>query len=120
MTGWVNRDWLFRRVYTEKSNTGLTNTRQAFLDNINPKVIEFQHHMVLVRTTAATFANFRGNRTAHHISAGQVFGLGCITLHHAFAGTVHQVTALATRTFGNQHAATGNAGGVKLDKLHIL
>ena len=120
MRGREYRYRLFRRVDAEEGDTGLSNPRQAFLNHIFTEMIQFQQYIILVWTTTAAFAHFSGNGAADHIATGQIFRLGRITLHQALAISIDQITALTARAFGNQHAVTGNAGGVKLEKLHIL
>ena len=120
MRGWKNRDCRFRWINAQKCHAGLTNTRQAFLNHLLAQMIELQQNVIFILTTTTAFTNLGSNCTTHHITTGQVFCLGRITLHQTLAIAIDQITTLTTCAFGNQHTAPGNTGGMKLEKLHIL
>ena len=65
-------------------------------------------------------ADLKIDSAADHIAAGQVFEVGRVAFHEAFAVTVAQDAALAAHAFGNEDAHFVDAGGVKLEELHIL
>ncbi len=76
--------------------------------------------MVSLGPAAPALTHLGGDRAADHVAAGEVFGVGRIALHETLAVLVDQVTALAAGALGNQHALAGDAGGMELEKFHIL
>lgn len=47
-------------------------------------------------------SNLYGHGAGHHVSGGQVFGIGCVALHEAFSLTVDQDPSLTTATLCDQ------------------
>ena len=76
--------------------------------------------MIGIRPATATFLDFRRHRAGYHITAGQIFSIGCIARHKTLAVLVHQITALAAHTLGNQYTCTVHTGGMELKEFHVF
>ena len=76
--------------------------------------------MVVFLADAAALADFHRHGPADHVAAGQVLGVGGITLHEAFALGIGQIAALSARALGDQAAGSIDAGGVELNEFHVL
>ena len=90
------------------------------MKKIGAQVFQVQENVVLILADAPAFADFDGHGTANHVAAGQVLGRRRVAFHEAFAFGIGQVTAFATRPFGDQAAGAIDAGGVELDEFVIL
>ena len=90
------------------------------MQRISVDMFQMQHDVVFVRPHAPTFIDFDCHCPADDITTGEILGGWGKTLHEPLTLGVCQITTLTTRAFGNQHTRAINAGGVKLDKLHIL
>ncbi len=76
--------------------------------------------MVLLRPDAAALADFNGHGAGDDVTRGEILCRGRVTLHEALAFGIDQVSALAARAFGDQHAGAVDAGRVKLHELHVF
>lgn len=76
--------------------------------------------VVLVRPHAAPFADLDSHAARNDVAAGEILISRRIAFHETLAFRVGQIPALAACAFGDEAARTIDAGGVKLDKLHIL
>src|SRR5690606_37501198 len=84
------------------------------------QVVELQHHVIAIRTTAVAGEDFLDHGTGNNVTTGEVLGVGRVTLHEALAMLVDQVATFTTAAFGNQYTGTGNTGGVELPHFHVL
>src|SRR5690606_11476598 len=119
----TGRDHRHRRSDRVNMGEGLgqfTDTRQAAVQYFFTQVVELQHHVVAIRTTAVTGQDLLDHGAGYHVTAGKVLGVGRITLHEALAVLVDQVSTFTTATFGNQYPGTGNTGRVELPHFHVL
>ena len=69
---------------------------------------------------AAPFADFQGHAARDIVARGQVFVMGRITFHEAFAIGVGEVSTLAARAFGDEAARAVDSGRVELYEFHVL
>src|SRR6516164_7345651 len=76
--------------------------------------------MIAPRSAATPVADLNRHRPADDVARGEILGMRRITLHEALAFAVGQIAALTARPLGDQAACPVNAGGVKLDELHVL
>uniref|UniRef100_A0A2M3ZLN8 Uncharacterized protein n=1 Tax=Anopheles braziliensis TaxID=58242 RepID=A0A2M3ZLN8_9DIPT len=83
-------------------------------------MVQLQVHMILLRSTATTLADFDRHRTRHHVARRQILRHRCISLHKALTLRVNQITALTTATFRDKTSGTVDTGRVELHKLQIL
>src|SRR5690606_28173938 len=112
--------WSSNRIDVSKGLGQLTDTRQAAMQHFFTQVIELEHHVVAIWTTAIASKDLLDHGTRNHITTGQVFGVRSVTLHEALAMLVDQVTTLAAATFSDQYTSAGDAGRVELPHLDIL
>jgi hypothetical protein len=89
-------------------------------DHGRVEMIEVQVDVVLLRPDPAPLADFDGHGPAHHVAARQIFGRGGIALHEAFAVAIGEVAAFPAHAFGDEAARAIDAGGMELNKLHVL
>ena len=52
----INRYWSFDRVYMGEAHCQFANTRQAFLNDVRAKMIQFEQHVILLRPAATALA----------------------------------------------------------------
>src|SRR5690606_28010475 len=97
-----------------------TNAGQTAVQDFFAQVIELEHDVVAIRTTAVAGENFLDHGACDHIATGKVLGIRSVTLHEALAMLVDEVTTLTAAAFGNQHTSTGDTGRVELPHLDIL
>ncbi len=76
--------------------------------------------VVLERPDAAALADFDGHAARHHVARGQILVGGGVALHEPLAFGIGEVAALAACAFGDETAGAVDAGGVKLDELHVF
>ncbi|KPW45901.1 hypothetical protein ALO88_05615 [Pseudomonas syringae pv. antirrhini] len=120
VAGWNYRNRRCCRVYVGKRLGQLHDAWQAAVQHFFTQVIELEHYMVAIRTTAVTGNDFLDHGTRDHVTTGKVLGVRSITLHETLAVLVDQVTAFTTAAFGNQYTCAGNAGRVELPHLDVL
>ena len=118
--GRQDRDRLLGHIHAGENLGRLRDTRQALVQDLRIQVIQVQEDVVLVRTHAATLADFDGHGARDHVARGQVLHGRRIALHEALAFRVGQITALAARALGDQTAGAIDAGRVELHELHVL
>src|SRR3546814_13059110 len=83
-------------------------------------MIEVQVDMVLVRPDAAAFADFERHRTRDDVARREILRRRGIAFHETLALGVGEVTTLAARALGDQHARAIDAGRMELDEFHVL
>jgi hypothetical protein len=76
--------------------------------------------VVAVLATATPFENLEDHGARDDISPSEVFGVGRVAFHEAFAVFVNEVAAFASAALGDERAGTVNAGWVELPHFHIL
>ncbi len=79
-----------------------------------------QIDVILLLAHAAAFANFHRHRARNHVARGEILGGRRITLHKALTFGIGEITAFATRAFGDQTACAINARRVELHEFHVL
>ena len=113
-------DRLLRDVDAGKHPRAFRNARQALGQRLGRQVVQVQMDMVTLGTHAAALADLHCHAAADHIARGEVLVGGRIAFHEPLAFRVGEVTALATRAFGDQATRTVDPGGMELHKLHVL
>ncbi|RMR08229.1 hypothetical protein ALP93_05454 [Pseudomonas syringae pv. helianthi] len=93
---------------------------QTTVQHFFTQVIELEHHMVAIRTTAVAGNDFLDHGTRHNVTTGKVLGVRSITLHETLAVLVDQVAAFTTAALSDQYTCAGNAGRVELPHLDVL
>ena len=58
--------------------------------------------------------------STHYVTAGQILGRRGIPLHETLAMGVDEVATLAADTLGDQTTGAVHAGGMELNKFHVL
>ena len=102
--GGQHRDRLFGDVHSGKDARGLGDARQALVDDLGPEMLQMQVDVIALGPDAATLADLDGHRAADDVARGKVFRVGRVALHEALARGIGEVTALASRAFGDQAA----------------
>src|SRR3569832_537664 len=120
MRGREHRYCLFRRGDVQEGVHHVAYAGQTFVDHLFAEVVDLEQHVIAMRPTAAALAYLGRDRAAHHVATREVLRLGRVALHEAFAVLVDEITALATRAFGNEHALAGDAGRMELEELHVF
>src|SRR3569832_472952 len=120
MRGRADRYCLFRRVDVQEGVHHVAYAWQTFVDHLFAKVVDLEQHVIAMRPAAAALAHLGRDRAAHHVAARKVLHIGRVALHEAFAVLVDEITALATRAFGNEHALAGDAGRMELEEHHVF
>jgi hypothetical protein len=120
MDGRQHRDRLARHVDAGEYPRGLADPGQALVQQFGAEMLEVQQDVILFRPDATAFVDFDGHRAAGNVASGQILGARRIALHEPLAFGVGEITAPAARSFGDQAAGTGDAGGMKLREFHIL
>jgi hypothetical protein len=120
VAGRQDRDRLAGHVDAGEDARGFGDARQALVDDLRVEMLDVQLDVVLVRATAAAFANLDGHRAGNDVTRGEVLGRGRIALHEALAVAVGDVAALAAHALGDQAARAVDAGRMKLHELEVL
>src|SRR5690606_26318487 len=120
VTGRDHRHRSGDRVNEGEGPGQFTDTRQNAVQHFHPQVVQLQHHVVAIRTTAVTGQDLFNHGAGYHVATGKVLGVGRIAFHEALAVLVDQVSTFTTATFGNQYPGTGNTGRVELPHFHVL
>ena len=95
------------------------NVRELFIQDLFSQVGHVEVNVILA-VDAPPFANLPVNRARNHVARGEVKQRGRIALHKALVLIVAQNGALTARRFAQQDAHLVNAGGMELEKFHIL
>ena len=90
------------------------------MQNFLTQVVELQHHVVTIWTTAVASQDFLDHRTSNNVTTSQIFRVRRVTLHEALAMLVDQVATLTAATFGHQHASAGDTGRMELPHFDVL
>src|SRR3569623_1227768 len=120
MRGREHRYCLFRRVDVQEGVHHVAYAGQTVVDHLFAEVVDLELHVIAMRPTAAALAYLGRDRAAHHVATREVLRLGRVALQAAFAVLVDEITALATRAFGNELALAGDAGRMELEELHVF
>ena len=118
--GRQHRDRLAAQVDAGEDRGVLGDAGQALVQDLRVEVVEVEVDVVLLRAHAAPLADLDGHGARDDVARGQVLGVRRVALHEALALAVGEITALAARAFGDQHAGAVDAGGVELHELHVL
>src|SRR3569832_2052225 len=106
MRGREHRYCLFRRVDVQEGVHHVAYAWQTFVDHLFAKVVDLEQHVIAMRPAAAALAHLGRDRAAPHVAPRAVL--------------VDEITALATRACGNEHALAGDAGRMELEELHVF
>ncbi len=109
-----------RRVDVSEGLGQLHDAWQTAVQHFFTKVVELEHHMIAIGTTAVTGNDFLDHGTCHNVTTGKVLGVRSIALHETLAVLVDQVTAFTAATFSDQYTCAGNAGRVELPHFDVL
>ena len=120
MDGRHHRNRLFGDVDVGKVVANFEHRRQTLHDGFNAQVGHVEVDVVFVRTAAAAFFDLLVHAARHVIARCQIFVSRCVTFHETLTQAIAQNRAFASATFGQQHARTGYACGVKLPELHVF
>src|SRR5690606_6747064 len=82
--------------------------------------IQFQHHVVAIRTTTVTSQDFLDHGTGNHVTTGKVLGVGRVTRHEALAMLVDQVTTFTTAASATHYTGAGDTCRAELPHFHVL
>ena len=115
-----DRDRLAAKVDARENLRALGDAGQALGQDFRVQMVEVKVDVVLLRADAAAFADLDGDRARNHVAAGKVLRVRRVALHETLARRVGEITALAARALGDEHARAVNAGGMELHELHIL
>ncbi len=120
MASWNYRNRSYHRVNVSEGLGQFADAWQTAVQHFFAQVIELQHYVVAVRTTAVAGDDFFNHRTGYNVTTGKVFGVRSITLHETLTVLVDQVSTFTTATFGNQYTGAGDAGRVELPHFDVL
>ena len=120
VNGRQNRDRLLGHVDAGENTRRFRNAGQTLGKNFRIEMIEMKEDVILVRTHTATFADFDGHGAADDVARGKILGGWRIALHETFAFGIDEITAFATRAFGDEATRTVNACRMELHEFHVL
>ena len=115
-----DRDRLARDIDAGENPHRFRNARQPLMQHLGIEMVEVQVDVVFLLADAAAFANLDGHRARDHVARREIFGGRRIALHETLALGIDQIAAFAARALGDEAAGAVDAGGVKLDELHVL
>src|SRR5690606_10251485 len=93
---------------------------QTTVQHFFAQVIELEHDVIAIRTTAVTGNDFLDHRTRNNVTTCKVLGVRSITFHETLAVLVDQVSTFTTATFRDQYTCTSNASRVELPHFDVL
>ncbi|MNB66243.1 hypothetical protein D3C75_127140 [compost metagenome] len=115
-----NRNRRNNRVNVGESLRQFADAWQTAVQHFLAQVVEFEHHVVAIRTATVAGDDFFNHRASNHVTTGKVFGVRSITLHETLAVLVDQVSTFTTAAFCNQYTGAGDAGRVELPHFDVL
>ena len=100
MRGRLDRHGFFGRLDPQVSTAEIGDVWQAFLDDLRVQVRDVQKNVILVRSRAATLADFHVHAARNNVSRCEVFDRWRVLFHEPLAERVAQNAALSTHPFG--------------------
>src|SRR5690606_38157568 len=84
VNGGHNGNRVFDGIHVTELDGDFTNGRQTLLNGFRTQVVELQHHIAAIATTAAFF-DFLVHGARNKVARREVFQGGRVALHEAFA-----------------------------------
>src|ERR1700681_4608223 len=111
-----DRDRGVDRVLARRVQRQLADLRQALEDLLAPQMAQVEEHAAV---DAAAFHDLGPLRPAHDVARRELALVRGVLEHEALAVFVQEISALAARSLGEQHAVLLERGRVELDELHV-
>lgn len=107
-------------INTSENGSSLGNTRQTLVKDLRWQVRKLEVDVVLLWPNTTTVANLHGHGPGDNVTRSKILGSRGVTLHESLTLGIEEVTALTTRTFGDQAASAVDTSGMELNELEIL
>ena len=97
----------------------VSDIRQLLVEHLAPQVRHVQVEVILA-LDPAPFLDLAVHGARDHVTRSKIEQGGSVTLHEPLTGLVAQDAAFAARCLAQQNPQLVNAGGMKLEELHVL